>query len=495
MLEKVVRFLEGGPATIVSTAFLIVHFIMPATGIKLPVDLAWVCLIVSGIPLLYKAVERILNGKGIGRISSDLLVTIAMTAAVIIGDLSAAGEVAVIMAIGSILEEMTVNRAKKDVTKLLSLAPTMGRRIRGGKEEMVPAEEIVKDDILRILPGEAIPVDGRIVSGETSVDQSIMTGESLPVDKGIGDDEFCGTINRFGGVEIAATDVGADSSLQKMVRMVQEAENKKAPTARIVDRYASWMVPLSVLIAVVTFLVTREITRAVTVLLVFCPCALTLSTPTAIMAAIGQATKRGVIIKSGEALEAMGKVNTITFDKTGTLTYGRLEVSDLVPFEAGLSRESLLSLVASAEDKSEHPLGKAIVACARKRKVEITESDDFRMTTGKGICAEVSGRKMICGNERYLGENGVELTPDMSVEVEKYRNQGKAMILVAADGRCIGLVALSDVIRPDAKTMVSRLHAMGTSAVLLPGDPRRTAEYFASQVGIREVHAGLLPEE
>lgn len=216
--------------------------------------------------------------------------------------------------------------------------------MKDGKEEMIPAEEIQRNDILRILPGETIPVDGQIINGETSIDQSVMTGEFLPVDKGVGEEVFCGTINRFGSIDISATKVGEDSSLQKMIRMVQDAENKQASMQRIADRVASWLVPVALLIAILAYAFTSNIVTAVTVLVVFCPCALVLATPTAIMAAIGQATKYGVIIKSGEALEKMGKVDTIAFDKTGTLTYGRLDVSDILSFDENISETKFFPL-------------------------------------------------------------------------------------------------------------------------------------------------------
>ena len=232
---------------------------------------------------------------------------------------------------------------------------------------MIAAENIVLNDVLRVLPGEAIPVDGKIITGTTSVDQSIMTGESLPVDKAVGDSVFCGTINRFGTVDIRATKIAEDSSLQKLIRMVEEAEEKKAPMARIADKAASWLVPIALLIAIISFAVTKDIVRAVTVLVVFCPCALVLATPTAIMAAIGQATKHGVIIKSGEALEKMGKVDTVAFDKTGTLTNGNLVVKDIYPFHDELDEMTLLQLIASAESYSEHPLAKAVVTYARQK--------------------------------------------------------------------------------------------------------------------------------
>ena len=504
MLKKLECFLAGLPMTIAAGVFLLLdlvpHLIEEFGGTPvqlsfLPFDPAWITIVISGIPLLYLAIWRIIHNPGISKISSALLICIAMFAAIAIGDLFAAGEVVFIMAIGALLEEATTNRAKKGLKKLISLAPTKGRRLKDGKEEMIPAEEIQQGDILRILPGETIPVDGTIISGETSVDQSIMTGESLPVDKGVGEEVFCGTINRFGSIDISATKVEENSSLQKLIRMVQDAENKQAPMQRIADRVASWLVPVALLIAILAYVFSGNIVTAVTVLVVFCPCALVLATPTAIMAAIGQATKHGVIIKSGEALEKMGKVDTIAFDKTGTLTYGRLDVSDMISFDESISETDLLSLAASAEAKSEHPLGKAIVAYAKAKEVPLAESTAFRMTTGKGIFAEVDNRNLLCGNEKFLTENGISIDNQVQSALEQLRTQGKASILVAEGQKCIGVIALSDVLRPEAKDMVSRLSDMHTRTVLLTGDHLKTADYFARQVGISEVRAELLPEE
>lgn len=504
MLKKLNDFLAGLPMTIVAGVFLLLdlvpHLMEEFGGTQvqlsfLPFDPAWITIVISGIPLLYLAIWRIIHNPGISKISSALLICIAMFAAIAIGDLFAAGEVVFIMAIGALLEEATTNRAKKGLKKLISLAPTKGRRLKDGKEEMILAEEIRQGDILRILPGETIPVDGTIINGETSVDQSIMTGESLPVDKGVGEEVFCGTINRFGSIDISATKVGENSSLQKLIHMVQDAENKQAPMQRIADRVASWLVPVALLIAILAYVFTGNIVTAVTVLVVFCPCALVLATPTAIMAAIGQATKHGVIIKSGEALEKMGKVDTIAFDKTGTLTYGRLDVSDMLSFDESISETDLLSLAASAEAKSEHPLGKAIVAYAKTKDVPLVESTAFRMTTGKGIFAEVDNRSLLCGNEKFLTENGVSIDNKVQSALERLRTQGKASILVAEGQKCIGVIALSDVLRLEAKDMISRLSDMHTRTVLLTGDHQKTADYFAQQVGISEVRAELLPEE
>ena len=495
MLKKINDLLAGGPMTAVSGVCLALSLCALWMNLDLPVDPAWVSVVISGLPLLYLAVWRIIYNPGIRKISSALLITIAMFAALAIGDLFAAGEVAFIMAVGAILEDMTTKRARKGLRQLISLAPVQGRRIRDGREEMIRAEEIRPGDILRVLPGETIPADGRVASGETSVDQSVMTGESLPVDKGVGDEVFCGTLNCFGAIDLEVVREGEDSSLRQMIRLVQEAENRQAPMQRIADRCASWLVPAALLIALGAYIAAGNIVTAVTVLVVFCPCALVLATPTAIMAAIGQAAKHGVIIKSGEALENMGKVDVIAFDKTGTLTCGRLVVSDILPLDSSISEEKLLELAASAELKSEHPLAKAIISFAEEREMILTEPEVFRMMAGRGVYAELSGKKVLCGSERFLEEQGVAADRETRNFLERLRVQGKASLLVAEEGRCIGIIALCDVLRPEAEEMIRQLHDMRVRTVLLTGDNRKTAAYFAEQAGITEARAELLPEE
>ncbi len=499
MTEKLMNILKSKWATLISGLCLLADLIphlgeeLGFAAYHLPFELSWVTVFISGIPLLYLALWRVVHNNGISKISSALLITVAMIAAIWIGDLFAAGEVAFIMAIGEMLEDRTTDRAKRGLKKLISLAPTMGRRIANGKEESVAAEEIRRGDILRILPGETVPVDGIIVAGESSFDQSVMTGESLPVDKTVGDSVFCGTQNRFGSVDIEATQVGVDSSLQKLIRMVKDAEDKKAPMARIADRWASFLVPVALLIAIVAGIVTKDIVRAVTVLVVFCPCALVLATPTAIMAAIGQATKHGVIIKSGEALEKMGRVDTVAFDKTGTLTQGVLEISDACAF-VGDGGE-LLSLAASAEERSEHPIGRAIVAHAKAVGVEIKGADGFRMDMGKGVSATVDGAAVLCGTERFLEENGVFVDAATKEMLSALRAEGKATVIVAKDGACLGVIALADTLRKDAPDVIRKLHAMKVDTVLLTGDNSRAAGYFSRKLGIKECKAELLPEQ
>ena len=493
MAKKMIELLSSIPAVIVGGAFLVLSFALSHFEISAPVDPAWITVFINGIPLLYSALRKLVLNRGISKISSALLITVAMIAAIAIGDLFAAGEVAFIMAIGEILEELTTDRAKKGLKNLISLAPTRGRKVIDGKNVEISAEDIEIGDILCVLPGEAIPVDGVIVSGETTVDQSVMTGESLPVDKTVGDDVFCGTINRFGAVNIKATRVGEDSSLQKLIHMVQQAENKKAPTARIADKAASWLVPAALLVAVITYFATKDIVRAVTVLVVFCPCALVLATPTAIMAAIGQATKRGVIIKSGEALEKMGKADIVAFDKTGTLTKGELKVCDVIC--EGIGEDELLMLAASAEMKSEHPLGKAVVAFAEERGLSLTEPLDFKMAAGRGVSAKIDGKSVFCGSESYLYDNGIGISGGIKGALEKLRLDGKAAVVVACDKQSIGVVALSDVLRKEAADAVAGLHKMKTQTVLLTGDNAAAAEHFAKQAGISAVHGELLPEQ
>ena len=494
MLKRINGFLAGIPMTIAAGVFLILSLALSLMDISIPIDPAWGSVIISGLPLLYLALWRVVHNKGIARISSALLISIAMIAAIAIGDLFAAGEVAFIMALGAILEEKTTQRARKGLKKLISLVPKTARRISSGKEEQVPLEDIKVGDILRILPGESIPVDGKIVSGMTSIDQSVMTGESLPVDRNIGDEVFSGTVNLYGSVDITAAKVGKDSSLEQMIRLVEEADAKKAPIQRIADRWASWLVPAALIIAILAYAFTGSIVRAVTVLVVFCPCALVLATPTAIMAAIGQATKNGVVIKSGETLEKMGKVDTIAFDKTGTLTYGKPAVSDVVALNPSLSTKEFLSLAASAEKRSEHPLAKALVAYAVSNGAEIREAEAFSMEAGKGIRARIAGKEVICGSRRLMDEYAIPLQ-DADEAMTLLGNQGKAMVIVAVDGLAAGLVGFSDELRSASMDMLSRLSAMDIRSVLLTGDNARAAGYMASGLGLSEVRSDLLPAD
>ena len=504
MVHRIHDILSGLYMTILAGLFLLLdgipYLIEEFCGQRpfqniFPFEPSWVTVIICGFPLVYLSIRRIVYNKGISKISSALLISMAMFAAIAIGDIFAAGEVAFIMALGALLEEATTERAKKGLKKLISLAPVKGRKIQANKEIMVPVESIQSGDYLRILPGETIPVDGRIINGETTVDQSIMTGESIPVDKTIDDDVFGGTINCFGAIDIIATKVGEDSSIQKMIQLIRNAEQKQAPIQRIADTVASRLVPIALMIACIGYLVTGNIIVGVTVLVVFCPCALVLATPTAVMAAIGQATKHGVIIKSGEILETMGKVDTMAFDKTGTLTHGQLSVQSILVVDTDYSEVDILQLAASAEAKSEHPIGKAIVSHAIHQDLQILATTSFTMSVGRGIIAVINGVTLYCGHERFLEENNIIVDERVQQNVNTYRSEGKVSIIIADKDHIIGIIALSDTMRRDTADMLSAVSSLAMKTVLLTGDSKETATYIGKKAGISEIHAELLPGE
>lgn len=504
MVHRIHDILSGLYMTILAGLFLLLdgipHLIETFGGQSpfqniFPFESSWVTVIICGFPLVYLSIRRIVYNKGISKISSALLISMAMFAAVAIGDIFAAGEVAFIMALGALLEEATTERAKKGLKKLISLAPVKGRKIQDNKEKMISVESIQSGDYLRILPGETIPVDGRIINGETTVDQSIMTGESIPVDKTIDDDVFGGTINCFGAIDIIATKVGEDSSIQKMIQLIRNAEQKQAPIQRITDTVASRLVPIALMIACIGYLVTGNIIVGVTVLVVFCPCALVLATPTAVMAAIGQATKHGVIIKSGEILETMGKVDTMAFDKTGTLTRGQLSVQSILVVDTDYSEVDILQLAASAEAKSEHPIGKAIVSHAIEQDLEILDTTSFTMFVGKGIIAVIKGRELYCGNERFLEEHNIIVNESIQQTVNVYRSEGKVSVIIANNEHIIGIITLSDTMRNDVINMISAISSLDMTIVLLTGDSKEAATYIGKKSGVSEIHAELLPGE
>ncbi len=512
-MKKINKFLNSTPMLWVSGISILVAFlgeyIIPLTNggteIEFMINFAWISIIVSGTPLAYLAIWRVVKQRFI---SSALLITIAMAAAIYIGDLFAAGEVAFIMAIGEVLEDRTVEKAKRGIEKLLSLVPTQGRVIvtdKDGKlsEKNVDAKDIVAGDVIRVLPGESFAADGVITLGNTSVDQSIITGESLPIDKSVNDEIFAGTINRFGSVDVKVTKSFINSSLQKMIKLVEDAENNKAPTQKIVDKWASWLVPIACVIAVVTYIILAvlmnrpddALIRAVTVLVVFCPCALALATPTSIMAAIGQAAKKGVLIKSGEALERMGNIGTVAFDKTGTITKGSLSISDVKTFD--YDQGEMMRLVATAEARSEHPMGKAVVAYAKKQDIPLLESEDFTMEVGKGVSSNVGENTVFCGNEKLIEDSaGLVITEEVQAAVSDMRQEGKAVIIVSTKQAILGVVGLSDEIKETSQKAVGLLSTAGIeNTVLLTGDNEKSAKYIAHKVGITQVYASLLPQD
>ena len=459
--------------------------------LPLPFDAAWVAIVLCGIPIVLEALIGLITAFDI---KADVLVSLALIASVLIGEDFAAGEVAFIMQLGALLEDVTVARARAGIEKLVHLTPQTARVVRDDGENIVPAEQVRVGDRLRVLPGESIPVDGVITSGQTSINQAVMTGESLPVDKTVGDEVSSGTVNQYGAFEMRATKVGEDSSIQRMIRLVQSADAGKARIVGQADRWATWIVVIALTAAALTWLITGEIIRAVTILVVFCPCALVLATPTAIMAAIGNATRHGFLVREGDALERLAAVRKIAFDKTGTLTYGTPRVVAVASTLAGLDRAGLYALAAGAEQLSEHPLGKAVVAGYREENSgEIAPAESFEMLPGRGVSAVVDGRRVLAGNPQLLAEHGVAVSPD--AERQRLLEEGATMIYVAADGVFAGYLALSDTLRAESAATIAALEAAGVRPVLLTGDHESAAGAIAARLGIREVRAGCLPED
>ena len=457
------------------------------------IDPAWAAIILCGIPIILEAVIGLVTAFDI---KADVLVSMALIASVIIGEIFAAGEVAFIMQLGALLEDLTVAKARAGIEKLVHLTPRTARKVSGNSETVIAAEDVQIGDILRVLPGETIPVDGVILSGQTSVNQAVMTGESLPVDKTAGDEVSSGTVNQFGAFDMKASRVGDDSSIQRMIRLVQSADSGKAKIVGIADRWATWIVVIALTAAALTWLVTGEIIRAVTILVVFCPCALVLATPTAIMAAIGNATKHGFLVREGDALERLALVSGITFDKTGTLTCGAPEVMAVISCDPAMDREKLYRLLAGAELRSEHPLGKAVVSCFKKKKeFKIPQPEEFRMLPGKGVYSVVEGQEILAGNTELFAENRIIFPDSLKIQAEEFLKKGCTVIYIAVNGKMKGFAAVSDTLRADAPDTIQEIKNIKVTPVLLTGDHESAAEYMAGRLGISQVYADCLPED
>ncbi len=492
---------------IISGAALLLSIFHP---VRLPFDAAWIAIILCGVPIILEAFIGLVTAFDI---KADVLVSLALIASVCIGEDFAAGEVAFIMQLGGLLEDLTVAKARAGIEKLVKLTPRTARVLSSGGKKSIPAEEVKVGDRIRVLPGETVPVDGRILSGQTSVNQAVMTGESLPVDKAAGDDVSSGTVNQFGAFEMEAVKVGEDSSIQRMIRLVQSADAGKAKIVSLADRWATWVVIIALTAALLTWIFSGEVIRAVTILVVFCPCAMVLATPTAIMAAIGNATHHGFLIREGDALERLASVKRIAFDKTGTLTYGRPEVTAVRSLSSDWTEEQLFAFAAAAEQFSEHPLGKAVMRDFRAQKqtdkpasetseslkstktLELLQADSFQMIPGQGVSARIEGKTILAGNQKMLKENCSSVPDTLFREADEYLEKGCTIIYLAADGTAAGFLALSDTVRPESAQTIAWLKTLGVQPVLLTGDHENAAHTIAKKLGIDDVQAGCLPED
>ena len=407
----------------------------------------------------------------------------------------------VLVLFGRMLETRAKGRTSDAIRKLMGLHPRTARILDAAGEREVPVEEVRVGDVLVVRPGEQIPVDGTVLEGRSSIDESMITGESLPADKGPGDAVIGATLNKWGSVRFRAAKVGEDTALAKIIRLVQEAQGTKAPIQRLADVIAGYFVPVVIGIAVLTFVVWSvfgppprlvfALLNFVAVLIIACPCALGLATPTAIMVGTGKGAERGILIKSGESLETVHRVDTVVFDKTGTLTTGRPETTDIVP-AAGTTADRLLFFAASAEMGSEHPLGQAIVRGARARGIGVEHPGDFRALEGLGVEAAVKGARVIVGSLKLVEEAGIDASP-LVVRAASLAGEGKTTAFVGVDGRLAGLIALADTLKPSARPAVEKLRGMGLAVIMLTGDNRRTAGAVAAGAGIDDVIPEVLP--
>ncbi len=474
--------------TAFSGAFLAADFFRWLPG--LPFSPAWVAVLLCGAPIVFGAVRGLVTEFDV---TADVLVAIALTAALLLGQYFAAGEVAFIMQLGKVLEDETAAKSHKSLQALIRLTPQTACVRTPEGEKIIAADDVKPGDILLVRPGQTVPADGTIRSGTALIGQSVMTGESIPVTKGVGDEVYQGTVNQQGAVEVEAVGAGDDSSLKKMVRLVREAEEKKAPIVRLADRWARILVPVALGCAALILLMTRNMTRAVTALVVFCPCSLILAAPTAVMAAIGNATKRGVLIKSGEAVEAAASLDTLAMDKTGTLTEGKPQVSEIRFLDRDMDEKELLPLIAGAEKFSEHPLGRAVLEYCRKRGADAPDPREFDARAGMGVSALVLGRRVLIG-EKMTGSGPQEGLAEE--EAARMRGRGVTVLPVSVDGSLRVLVGVADVLRENAGDVVRELKSCGISRiVMMTGDSPETARSIARQAGIGEVRAACLPAD
>ena len=468
----------------IDIALIAISAISLITSFILSIEyVSWISVILCGLPIFKECGEGLIKEFDI---KADLLVSLAIIASLMIGEVFAAGEIATIMAIGGFLEEYTVSKTQGRIEELVKMTPQVATRIKNGIEERIPVEKVQVGDMLKVLPGESIPTDGVIVKGKTSINQSTLTGESLPVDKKENDEVFSGTTNLYGSFTMKTTKISQESSFQKLIKLVESSEPENSRISRIVrtaDKWATMIVVIAFTLAVLTYLATFEISRSVTILVVFCPCALVLATPTAIMAAIGNLTQHGILVKDGESLEELAKIDELVFDKTGTLTKGTPEVVRIISDNP----KEMMHLLASLESKSEHPLAKSIVKyCSSDNLAEVT---DFKMHIGKGISGIINSSKVIAGNKKLLKSENIDLKSD------KEPQNGEIQIFVAKDGEILGSIELADTVRKNSKRTITKLKGLRVKTTLLTGDNEKTAQHIAKQVKVRNVISNCLPED
>lgn len=407
-----------------------------------------------------------------------------------------------LITLGKYMEALSKGWTSDAIKKLMNLAPKTARLIRDGQEVTLPLEQVQVGDVLQVRPGEQIPVDGKVLQGQSTVDESMLTGESLPVKKAVGDSVVGATLNQHGAFQMQATKVGADTTLAQIIRLVEEAQGSKAPIAQLADRVSAVFVPIVMVLALLSGLAwwtlgqepwIFSLSITISVLVIACPCALGLATPTAIMVGTGKGAENGLLFKSGQAVEVLQKVDTIVFDKTGTITQGKPQVTDMTVFSSA-TEEEVLQLAASAEQYSEHPLAQALLKSAEDAGLSLLPSQDFQALSGRGLSVKIAEQTILLGNEKLMKESGIALGSAIAT-AETYANQAKTPVYLAADGHLLVVIAIADQVKPSSHTAIQDLHQMGLEVVMLTGDNEKTAQAIADQVGIDTVISQVLPED
>ena len=448
------------------------------------IDLAYIALILCGIPIIYGSIIGLIKEHDI---KADVLVSIAIIASIYIGQVFAAAEIAVIMEIGGLLEEITVSTTQSRIEKLIELQPSKARLIKDDVETMVDALTIKKGDVIKINPGETIPADGKIIKGSTTVNQSLITGESLPVDKTVDDEVYAGTINNYGQIIVEVTEDYESNSLQKIISLIENVNSEDTPIVRQADEMANWVVGISFFMAIFTLFVTNSVTNAVTVLVVFCPCALILATPTAIIAAIGNLSKHGILVNNSAIMESLYKTDNIIFDKTGTITTGIPEVVN-IQTHGNTTEEELLKITASAENNYDHPLSQAIMDYYDND--EFYEVKEFEVEMGMGISCTINEKKCLVGNEKLFKKHEINIAENI------YKNEETATVIYSYyDNNFLGSFSIKDTPKRGIKDVVNTLKSEDYEVTLLTGDNDSVANDIGKQVNIDDIHSNCLPED
>lgn len=475
--------------------FVFLLIVMSLTGITkrfLPIDIfSIIAIVVGGYPLIKHAYID-LREKAI---TADVFMALGVVAATAIGEFRSAAIIAFFMLISEFIDSFTMEKSRKAIKDLIDMAPKTARVKRGDTEIEIPVEEVKKGDIVVVKPGEKIPVEGVIVSGSGSINQAPITGESIPVEKREGDVVYAATINQLGVLFVRVTHTGQDTTYARIIKLVEEAEASKAPVQRIADKFATYFTPAILAIAIITFLITWKITNAIAVIVVACPCTVAIATPLAVVASMGKAAKKGIIIKGGRYLEALAKVDTMVMDKTGTVTIGDPVVTDIKGFAEHDDKE-IISCAAGVERYSEHPLAKAIIKKAIEMGVAVPEPDEYRIVPGMGIEAVINGKRILLGSREMLKSSDITLLEEIERYINHKEEQGKTALLLSHDNIVCGVICVADIIREGSIEAIDSLKNLGfDDPIMLTGDNPRTANAIASSLGIKNVKAQLLPED